>query len=143
MKNRAKLFLLELGGFIASAAPLITVLILNRERYVQTSAAALKLCAGGAIVLILLLLKALAKLRLPSTVTTVGVVMLLSYLLQPILSDLTLLCGAYLVGEILDLIFFRRRAKTLREELMAERAADATAGRVEELLKTYIGNGRV
>ena len=140
---RSKLLFLELGGFLASVAPLITVLILNRERYVQTSAATFRLLAGGAILLILLLLKALAKLRITSSVTTISIVMVLSYLLQPILSDLTLLCGAYLVGEILDLLLFRSRAKALRESIAAQRASDATAGRVEELLKTYIGNGRV
>lgn len=143
MKTKTKLRLYEFGGFLASVLPLSVILALNWDRYVQSYAAGVKLLTGGLILVILLSLKVLAKLRIPSSVTAITVVMLLSYLLQAILSDLTLLCGAYLVGEILDLILFRRRAKALREALMAERAADATAGRVEELLKTYIGNGRV
>lgn len=141
--NKMRLFWLELFGFLASFLPLLTVLVLNWDRYVATYAAGVKLAAGGVIVGILLLFKTLGKLKLPGSVTVVAAVMLLSYLLQPILSDLTLLSGAYLVGEVIDLIFFRRRARALREEIAAERAADATVGRVEELLKSYAENGRM
>lgn len=143
MKTKTKLRLYDFGGFLASVLPLSVVLALNWDRYVQSEAAGVKLGVGALILALLLLFKVLGRLRIPSSVTAITAVMLLSYLLQPILSDLTLLCGAYLVGEILDLVLFRRRAKALREALTSERAADVTVGRVEELLKTYIGNGRV
>ena len=131
------------GGFLASVAPLATVFVLNRGRYIQSASDGWKLGVGGAIVAVLILLKVLGKLRLPSHVTTVAVVTLLSWLLSPVLKDLTHLCTAYLCGEILEWIFFRAPIRKLREQMQMEKQADATVGRVEELLKTYIGNGRV
>ena len=143
MKNKGKLFWVSCGGFFVSAAPLAAVFFLNLDRYVQSTRDGWKLGLGGGIVAVLILLKALGRLKLPSHVTTVAVVTLLSWLLSSLLSDLTLLCAAYLVGEGLDALFFRRTAKRLREEAAREKQADATASRVEEMLKTYIGNGRV
>ncbi len=143
MKNKTKLFFMEGGGFLASVTPLAVVFFLNLERYVQSTRDGWKLGFGGIIVAVLILLKVLGKLKLPSHVTTVAVVTLLSWLLSSLLADLTLLCSMYLVGEILDAIIFRRSAKKLREKIQTEKQADATAGRVEELLKTYMGNGRV
>ncbi len=141
--NKKRLFWLEFFGFCASVLPLLTFLTLNWDRYVKNDAAGVKLAAGGVIVGILLLFKTLGKLKLPGSVTVVTAVMLLSYLLQPVLSDLTRLSGAYLLGEVTDLTFFRRRARVLREKIAADRAADATATRMEELLKTYVENGRM
>lgn len=142
MKNKMKLFLMECGGFLASVIPLAVVFFLNLDRYVQSTRDGWKLGFGGMIVAVLILLKVLGKLRLPSHITTVAVVTLLSWLLSSLLKDLTLLCAAYLVGEILDALIFRRTAKRLREAIQMEKQADATASRVEDLLKTYI-NGRV
>ena len=143
MKNKAKLFFVHCGGFLASATPLAVVFFFNLDRYVQSTRDGWKLGLGGGIVAVLLLLKVLGRLKLPGHVTTVAVITLLSWLLSSLLSDLTLLCTAYLVGEGLDALFFRRAAKRLREAAVAEQQADATASRVEEMLKTYIGNGRV
>lgn len=143
MKDKAKLLFLELGGFLVSILPLAAVMLLNWSRYTKTVPATVKLCFGGGIVLVLILLKVLGKLKLPGNITLVSVVMLLSFLLDAVLDDLTLLCGAYLLGEILEMIFFRNPAKKLREKIQMEKQADVTAGRVEELLQTYVGNGRV
>ena len=143
MKNKAKLFFMECGGFFASVTPVAVVFFLNLDRYVQSTRDGWKLGFGGIIVAVLILLKVLGRLRLPSHITTVAVVTLLSWLLSSLLKDLTLLCAMYLVGEILDALIFRRTAKRLREAIQMERQADATASRVEDLLKNYIGNGRV
>lgn len=141
MKNKIKLFFVSVGGFLVSVAPLVLALTLRFDQYVQSTAAGWRLGTGGMIVAVLILLKVLGRLKLPSHVTTVAVVMLLSWLLAPLLSDLTYLCAMYLLGDCLDLLLFRRTARRLREAIAAERQADATAGRVEELLKNYMGKG--
>lgn len=143
MKPKMKLFLLELFGFIVSIAPLGTALIVKWDSYIQTPQQAVKLGFGGVIVAALILLKVLDRLKISSSVTVVATVMVLSYLLESVLADLTLLCGMYLIGEVVEKIFFARPAKKIREQLQIEKQADATADRVEDLIKTYIGNGRV
>ena len=143
MRDKVKLFWLTVGGFFASVTPLLAVLVANRARYFSTSTDSVKLCFGGGIVAVLLFLKVIGRLKIPGDATVVGVVMLLSYLLAPVLDDLTLLCGAYLVGSLAEMIAFRRPAKRLREKMKMNAQADTTAGRVENLLKNYIGNGRV
>ena len=142
MKNKIKLFLVTVGGFLVSVTPLFVSVFINWDRYVQSTAAGWRLGAGGLIVAVLMLLKVMGRFKLPSHVTTVAVLMLLSWLLSPILQDLTRLCAAYLLGEVLELLLFRRAAKRLREQIAAERQADATAGRVEALLKTYMEKER-
>jgi len=143
MKPKMKLFLLQFFGFLVSVGPLAIAFFCNWNRYVTTPTQAVKLGVGGGIVVVLILIKVLGKLKISSSVTVVTVVMVLSYLLQALLADLTFLCGMYLVGEVIDKIFFERSAKRLREQIRIESQADATADRVENLFKTYIGNGRV
>ena len=143
MNPKKKLFLIDLFGFVVSIAPLLTVLIAKWDVYTKTTSAAVKLCFGGIMVFALILLKVIGKLKVSSSVTVVASVMILSYLLESILSDLTLLCGMYLIGEVVDKIFFERPAKKIREQLRLEQQADATASRIEDMIKTYVGNGRV
>lgn len=143
MKDKIKLRSLELGGFLASILPLLAVVAWNWSDYTQSVPAKVKLCCGGVIAAVLILLKVLGKLKLPGDVTVVALVMVLAYLLDALLKDLTLLCGAYLLGFLLERLFFRTPAKRLREKMQIGKQADATAGRVEELLQSYLGNGRV
>lgn len=141
MKNKVKLFFLGCGGFLASVAPLVTVLVLNRERYIRDAGDGWRLGVGGAIVAVLIFLKVIGKLKPPSHITTVALLMLLSWLLSAVLGDLTLLCAMYLCGEGLERIFFYTPIKRLREKMQMEKQADATADRVEELLKNYMATG--
>ena len=143
MKDKMKLFFLELGGFFASIAPLAVVVALNHERYVQSIGDAVKLGAGGVIVVVLILLKVIGKFKMPSDVVAVSVMFVLAVLLDAVLRDLSLLCGMYLIGSLLDTIFFKRHAKKLREKIKLEKQADATADRVEQIVQNYVGNGRV
>jgi type III secretory pathway component EscR len=101
-----------------------------------------KLGAGCVIVLILLLLKVLGKLKVPSRVTVFTMAFVLSYLLAPILDDMMLLSGAALVGEAIDSMFFSRLIEKTKEQIRIEENATATADKVEVVLKTYLG-GRV
>lgn len=142
MKDKLKLFFLHLGGFLFSVAPLGTVLAVNWNDYTKNVSATFKLTAGGLIVAVLILLKVLGKLKLPGSITTTTVALALSWLLAAVLEDLSVLLLAYLIGEIIDTVFFEKKAAVLREKLKMEKQADTTAERVEELLKIYVGGGR-
>ena len=102
--NRFKIFILYLISFAFSVGPLFTYLIVNKDRYFCTKYDAIKLFSGGLIIIIMLLLKTLKKLKIPTGVSFFGLICMLSYLLSPIIQDLTVLSFLALVGEIGDSI---------------------------------------
>ena len=102
--KRFKIFVLYLISFAFSVGPLFTYLIVNRDRYFCTKYDAIKLFSGGLIIIIMLLLKTLKKLKIPTGVSFFGLICMLSYLLSPVIQDLTVLSFLALVGEIGDSI---------------------------------------
>ncbi len=145
-KIKCALVILSIFSFLASASPLAVTLILKREEYFTAPSDSVKLGLGALLVIIFIALKALGRLKIPRGVVGYGLVFLLSYLLESILADLLLLSGMALLGECLDLFFFRAPIKRQREKLSIAKTANATADQavtgVEELLKKYVGNGR-
>lgn len=139
---KSKKILLQVGSFFASVLPLGAVVLSRGNTYAPTMGEAIKLSAGGVIALILLLLKVLGKLKMPRRVTVFAMVFVMSYLLAPVLSDLMLLSGAALGGELLDEIVFCRLIAKVEKKIALEENASATAGKVEEVLQNYMG-GRV
>ena len=102
--KRFKIFILYLISFAFSIGPLFTYLIVNRDRYFCTKYDAIKLFSGGLIIMVMLLLKMLKKLKIPTGVSFFGLICMLSYLLSPVIQDLTVLSFLALVGEIGDSI---------------------------------------
>lgn len=137
-RDRVKLFFATLGGYVASVLPLVCLFAAKWETYTGASRGAFRLCLGGGIVLILLLFKVLGKLRMPSRALGMILCLILSYLLEAVLSDLTLILWMALLGELVDALFFARAVRLLRERLQADRVADAAA----ERLKRYFEDGR-
>ena len=102
--KKFKIFILYLISFAFSIGPLFTYLIVNNDRYFCTKYDAIKLFSGGLIIMVILLLKTLKKLKIPTGVSFFGLVCMLSYLLSPVIKDLTVLSFLALVGEIGDSI---------------------------------------
>ena len=102
MINR-KIFFLYLLSFAITVSPLLAYLIANGDRYFHTKYDAIKLFSGGFIIAFMLLLKTLKKLRVPSGVFLFALICILSYLLAPVMRDLTVLSFLALVGELGDL----------------------------------------
>lgn len=123
---RRRLFFLRAGSFTVSAAPLTVLLILRFPRYAATPGQTVRLGAGCLVLCLFLLLKVLGKLKVPGRVTVFATVFLLSYLLSALLTDLTLLSGAALLGEALDLCLFSAPLAETGAELSAARQALAT-----------------
>ena len=76
---------------------------------------------------------------MPSRVVLYGVVFIMAYLFEALLSDLVLLSGMALLGETVDFIFFQRAIRTAKENILVGKTADATATQVEAIVKKYIG----
>lgn len=136
---KLRLLLLQLASFISSAAPLTICIILNWSKYAKTPDQTIKLCFGGILGILMIGLKALGKLRIPNAITCYGIIFIMAYLLDKILTDMMLLSGMALLGELLSTVFFNKAIKNMREQLFVCKTADATSAQVEEIFKKYVG----
>ena len=137
--DRAKLFFLCVGGFLSSTVPLLSLLLIKWEEYVTSvPGGAVRLSLGGGIIAALILLKVLGKLKLPSRLCVMVIALGMVYLLEALLSDLSLILWVATAGEAMDAFLFAPFARRVRERIAIAKQADATADRVEEMLKTYV-----
>ena len=87
--------------------------------------------------MLILLLKVLKKLKIPSGVFLFSLMCVLSYLLQPVINDLMVISFLALVGELFDLVIQALIAREKRKLL-----ANETASAVENAIKNHT-RGRV
>ena len=140
---KLRLVFLYIGSFIVSIAPLLVILIIRWDNYTKTPGDTVKLCVGGVLCLFFVFLKVIGKLQMQRRIVLFGIVFVMAYLLQALMNDLILLSGMALAGEVLDMLFFQYFIKKTKEKILIEKTADATTSKVEEVLKKYVGNGRV
>ena len=143
MKKRSKLWrsysLWGLLSFVSLIGPLLTVLLINRDRYFTSVAATVKLTVGGLICVVFLLLLIFGKIKAPGSLFLFAFVFLLACLLEPIFKDLKLLSGVAMAGKTVDWIFFAPRLRRCRDKLRMNEQATVTADAVEGVLSKYIG----
>lgn len=136
---KLKIVLLHILSVVFSIAPVLIFFFCNLNKYTKTQIEAIKLTAGGMVLLIIVILKVLGKLKLPSGVKLYGIVLVLAYLLDAILNDLIVFAFLALLGEVLSSICgFVIKAQVKRLE--REKTASITA---EEIKKVIQGSGRV
>lgn len=142
MKKKMSKFLWIAGGFLASSAPLIAVLIARWDSYVKTWHDGVRLGVGGIILAIMLIAKLKGALKIPSGTTVAVCLLILSILLSRVLQDLTLLCAAYLIGDLINIFIFKKKIDAINESTRVNREADVIEERTRKILDEYIGNGR-
>lgn len=128
-----KLSLLYLLSFIVSISPLLIYFIKNHESYVSTGYDAIKLMSGGVILSFILILKVVKKLKIPSGVVLFSLICVLSYLLAPIIKDLTVLSFLALVGELGDLVvqaFIAREKRKMKAKEVTDIVESAIKGQI-------------
>lgn len=104
MNPYAKKVLLQILGYVLSIAPLAVVFGLKWDTYTATTQSSISLGVGGAISLVLILIKSLGKV--PKNIHPIikyVVVLVLVFALDPIIQDLKILLSAAIVGELIDL----------------------------------------
>ena len=116
--------------------------IINFNCYVTTKYEGIKLASGGMILLVIVILKVIGKLKIPSGITLYGIMLILSYLLNAIIADLMLFTFLALVGEILSSIC-DAVIKSLKKRFEREKAAEITANEVSRVLGASSRGGRV
>ena len=139
---RLKYAALTLGSLLALTAPVAAVLIAKWESYTSyTYAGSLRLGTGGILAAVVLSLSLLGKLKRPRGIVLMTAIFGFCWLLQAILADLLLLSGMALLGETVYVIFFQTALKRMRERAEEERAAEATARKVDEVLRGRAEDG--
>lgn len=139
---KGRLRLLYVLSLAVTLTPLVAVLAINWQSYTETAAETVKLTLGGVLVAVFMLLKVLGKLKIPRRVVCYALTFAMAYLLEAVLADLMILSGAALLGEVIDYLFLQRAIKETKEAVLSAGTADATADRMEDMFKKYMG-GRV
>ena len=135
--KKSKIPLLYCLSFVLSVSPVSIYFFVNSNRYIKTIPDRIKITAGLVILSVIVILKVIGKLKMPSRTVLFGFVFIMCFLLGRVLNDLIVFSFLALVGEILDSIcqiYIRRE----RERILTEKAANATADKLEKIL-----NGRV
>ena len=104
MNPSVKKVLLQILGYVLSIAPLAVVFGLIWDTYTATTQSSISLGVGGAISLVLILIKSLGKV--PKNIHPIIkyiVALVLVFALDPIIQDLKILLSAAIVGELIDL----------------------------------------
>ena len=136
---KLKIILLHILSVILSVAPVLTFFFCNLDKYTKTQVETVKLTVGGIVLFIIVILKVLGKLKLPSGIKLYGIVLVLTYLLNAIINDLIIFAFLALLGEALSSVCgFVIKAQVKRLE--REKTASITA---EEIKKVIQGSGRV
>lgn len=138
-KLKTKLVFIYIGSFLVTVLPLAITLFVKRGEYMTTVSEAVKLSAGLVLGIIFLLLKVVGKLKMPKRLVLYVVITLMAYLLKPLLNDLILLGSMATLGEACDYVFFSFAIKKTKEQIVTEASAGATADKVEEIIKKYMG----
>lgn len=135
--KKSKIPLLYCLSFVLSVLPVSIYFFVNSDRYIKTIPDRIKITAGLVILSVIVILKVIGKLKMPSRTVLFGFVFIMCFLLGRVLNDLIVFSFLALVGEILDSIcqiYIRRE----RERILTEKTANATADKLEKIL-----NGRV
>ncbi len=141
MKDRTKLIIYEIFGFLLSVIPLILTLILRRNIYFGNTNNGIKLTFGLITALFFFVLKAFESFKIPKLIGCFALIFILSYLLAPLIHDLCLLSGMALLGEFFNLILVSHKVNSLREKIRNDSVSDYVA---EKLIHSgYEGSGRI
>ena len=133
--------LLTAGSFLSATLPLSVLFVLRWESYTAIPAGGVRLAAGGVLIAVLLFLAVLGKLRIPSRLTLTAAALCLTYLLEGVLPELSLILWVMLGGMAVETFVFSPMLRRARERLAILGQSDATADAVGELLRRYREEG--
>ena len=126
--KRIKLPLLYILSVLLSVLPVLIYFIVNHDRYIRSVPEGIKLLFGAIFVIAILIIKALGFLKIKSSIAFFAGLLILSYLLESIISDIVVFSLLALVG-----IFIRkeREKKSYQKtESAVKSAIESISGRV-------------
>lgn len=125
MKTRSKLWLFQVFGVIVTFAPILCEVLIHRTTYFATKEAGMSLTIGGAVAVLMVAMAMMGKLSkyLGSSIRVVGMVFVLSLLLEPILLNFKLLSFLLLCGMCVDGVICKPQVRRLTKQLADEGTA--------------------
>lgn len=140
MNKKVKKVLLQCGGFLTSIAPILVIVGLNWTDYTSSTPSIVSLSIGGAMALVLMLLKAIGKMpKDMKSVFKYAIAFVLVFLLDPLIQDLKWLLGAALIGEVLDISIFEWMITRTQKEIDAEINANGMQQQTQQLVDAING----
>ena len=144
MTLRTKRNLLYVTSWVLRVLPLVILFAVKWENWVIESAesesvANFKLATGGILVLAFIALAVVDKLPKPNGLVFPTMLFLLSYALAPILKDITLILGMYVLGGILSLIV-DQFIKEIKRKINIEDGATANGNEMRTILQEFLGD---
>ncbi len=143
MNPSVKKVLLQVSGFLASIAPIAVILGLKWDTYTATTTSSISLGIGGAISLVLILIKSLGKI--PKNIHPIikyVVALVLVFALDPIIQDLKLLLCAAIVGELIDLPI-EHQVKATQKVIDQKATLSAVDDQTQTIIDAIKNSGRV
>ena len=122
---KLNLFLLNVLGMLITFAPIAVELVMHKDVYFASKAAGWSLTIGGIVAVLLIALAMLGKLGklLGSEIKVIGVICVLSMLLEPILLNLKLLSFLLLAGMSVSGVFIKPKIRKLQRRIKNEETA--------------------
>lgn len=124
-RYRLRLAVLYALSFLVSVAPIMTLLVVNSDRYIRCLGDAVKITFGGIVIFVILAVKTVGKLRLPGRLMTSTVLLLLCWLFSTVIPDLMLILTVWWGSEAADFVIFTPLIKRTKENILIQRTANA------------------
>lgn len=125
MQTRSKILLFQWLGVVVTFAPILCEIFIHKGTYFATKEAGMSLTIGGAVAVLMVAMAMMGKLSkyLGSSIRVVGVIFILSLLLEPILLNFKLLSFLLLCGMCVDGVFVKPKVRRLTKQLADEGTA--------------------
>lgn len=146
MTLKKKRIILCVASWILRVLPLIILFAIKWDNWVETSAesqsvANFKLATGGILVMAFIGLAVVDKLPKPNGLIFPTMLFLISYALTPILHDLTLILGMYVLGGVLSLLVDTYN-KEVKRKINIEEGAQANGNEMRTILAEFLGENK-
>lgn len=132
LKTRSKITLWQMIGVLVTFTPILCEILIHKDVYFATKSAGWSLTIGGIVAVILVAMAMLGKLSkfMGSEIRVIGMVFILSMLLEPILLNLKLLSFLLLCGMVVNGVAVKPKIR----RLMKRRDNEDTAKVLKEAL---------
>lgn len=115
---KGKLILLYILQVLVMITPVLVVIILKKDEYINNSQKAFSLGFGGIIALTIIVLQIVGKLpKNLHAIIKLGLATLILWMLRPILDELCLLVTCAFGGELFAWLFFSKAIRNLKAKI--------------------------
>ncbi len=145
MSLKAKKNMLYIASVIVQILPLLIAFAINWDEYViekgenSKISMGISLTVGGILCASMIVLSVIQQMPKGNGVFFTVIVFIIICLLEPLIKDLKLLWGMFLLGKVINSIFLVGAIKNVKEAIFIEKSARETKRQVKEAIKENSG----